>query len=56
MFIVFNREKLKSYIILLSTVLVLLFVAFGLKNDKTMETNANTLANSENIIEKNNIN
>lgn len=40
MFIVFNKEKINSYLISLSTVLILFSMAFMLTNNKTVETAA----------------
>ena len=45
MFLVFNRDKIKSYTILLGTILVLFGFTFSLKNDKTVETRANVANN-----------
>ena len=45
MFLVFNKEKIGSYIVLLSTVLILFGLAIGLRKDKSVETNANTFDN-----------
>lgn len=42
MFIVFNKEKINSYLISLSTVLILFSMAFILTNNKTLETAAST--------------
>lgn len=43
MFIVFNREKINSYLIELSTVLILFSMAFMMTgNNKTIETGAST--------------
>jgi len=42
MFIVFNREKITSYIILLSTVIILFGIAFNVTTNTTVETAAST--------------
>lgn len=43
MFIVFNKEKINSYIILLSTVVILFGIAFGVVTTKdAVETSAST--------------
>lgn len=42
MFIVFNKEKMKSYVILLSTVVILFGIAFGLTSQNIVETAAST--------------
>ena len=42
MFIVFNREKITSYIILLSTVVILFGIAFNVTTSNTVETTAAT--------------
>lgn len=42
MFIVFNKEKMKSYVILLSTVVILFGIAFGLTSQNVVETAAST--------------
>ena len=42
MFIVFNKEKINSYLISLSTVLILFSMAFMLTNNKPWETAAST--------------
>lgn len=42
MFIVFNREKINSYMILLSTVLILFGIAFSMTTRNTIETAAAT--------------
>ena len=55
MFIVFNKEKINSYLISLGTVIVLFVMAFIIRNDYVQETSAktensvflNTMQNSE---------
>ena len=42
MFIVFNKEKISSYLILLSTVVILFGIAFNLTSSETVETAAAT--------------
>lgn len=42
MFIVFNKEKITSYIILLSTVVILFGIAFNVTARDTLETSAST--------------
>ena len=48
MFLVFNKEKISAYIILLSTVVILFGLAFSI-------TSNDTVATSSNIISKDNI-
>lgn len=58
MFLVFNKQKISSYIILLSTVLFLFGIAFGVNSKQTVETGVTkgTSINSEcNNIETNGI-
>ena len=45
MFIIFDKEKIKSYIILLGTILVLFGLAFNIKNSESIQTNGNTATN-----------
>ena len=61
MFLVFNKEKISSYIVLLSIILILFGVAVGIRDNKVIETGANHIENdikleNENIqnITKNN--
>lgn len=65
MFIVFNRQKIYSYLVALSTVVVLFFIAFAVTNQSTntLQTSTNTEVNSNmnsnklnnTVIEQNNV-
>lgn len=48
MFIVFNKQKIYSYLVALSTVVVLFIIAFAVTNDKN-----NVLQTSVNLEENN---
>ena len=56
MFMVFNKEKIFSYIISLSTVLILFVISFAMtkKNDDIIKTSANAvitnISNETNVI------
>lgn len=53
MFLVFNKEKIYTYIISVLTVCVLLFIASN--NNNTVETSSKVNKNIPNIITQNNI-
>lgn len=46
MFIVFNKEKIASYIILLSTVIILFGIGFSIAQQDTIATSTNTIQNN----------
>lgn len=50
MFLVFNKEKIKSYFILLSTVVILFGIAFSMSNKETIQTSVNSIDSNINCI------
>ena len=51
MFLVFNREKIKSYLISVGTVAFLFVMAFIIKDNESLETSAKINQVQENIIQ-----
>lgn len=57
MFMVFNKEKISSYMVLLSTVIILFGFAVFFNKDEAIQTSTNTQKNNTTRIEmKNSIN
>lgn len=49
MFIIFDKEKIKSYITIFGIVIMLFGVAFFTSNKNTVETNSNSIDNINEI-------
>ena len=43
MFMVFNKDKIGAYIVLLSTVIILFGIAFSMREGETTKTSANAI-------------
>ena len=43
MFMVFNKDKIGSYMVLLSTVIILFGIAFSMREGETTKTSANVI-------------
>ena len=56
MFIVLNKQKMGSYLILLSTVLVLFCLAVGVKKEETIQTDSSIVYKENNSFNTNEIN
>lgn len=55
MFFVFNREKIGSYIVLLSIVVILFGLAVSMSPKNSVETSVNTQQYTTNILNNNSI-
>ena len=49
MFLVFNKEKISAYIILLSTVVILFGLAFSITSNDTVATSSNIISKENKI-------